>query len=120
MATVTLGGREHTLALPASHAIRWEVAGLANVSALRARAAALALTIPGAERTYKIPPLVRCGFSVGVYGGEAFDALSARGVGLDEVLEHGATALEFLTADLVTEKDVQAAEDFSEAPAEPT
>lgn len=120
MPTVTLGGREHTLALPASYAIRWEVAALVNVSVLRARAAALALAIPGADRAYKIPPLARCGYSIGEFGGAAFDALSSAGVKLDEVLSQGEIALDFLADGLVTAKDVDAAEGFSEAPAEQT
>jgi hypothetical protein len=120
MPIVTLGGREHTLTLPSSYAVRWEVAALAHVSVIRARSAALALTIPGGERGYKMPALSRCGFSVAVYGGEAFDALTAAGIALDDILAQGEIALDYLTDGLVTAKDVDAAEDFSGAPVDPT
>lgn len=120
MASVTLLGRTHELVQHPSEAVRWEIAALANVSALRARAAAIAATVPGAEKRYGMPALVRCGYAVPVWGEQAFNALRKAGVKLDDVLAEGETALEFVTDGLVTESDVKAAEDFSEAPAEPT
>ena len=120
MATVTLLGRSHDLVQHPSEAVRWEVTILATISVIRGRAAALAATIPGCEKRFGIPALTRCGYAVPVWGEAAFNALRKAGVRLDDIMAQGEIALDFLTDGLVTEADVQAAEDFSEAPAEPT
>lgn len=120
MASVTVLGQSYDLAPPASYALRWEIAALPHTSVIRARAAALVACAPQLERRLKVPPLARCGFSAGAWAGECFDALAKAGVKLDAIMRDGETALDVLTDGLVTEADVDAAEGFSEAPADPT
>ena len=120
MASLELLGKSYDLVVPASYAVRWEIAALANVSVIRARAASIVATVPGAEKRLKVQPLSRHGFSVGSWAGDCFDALTKAGVKLEAIMADGETAIDFLTDGLVTEADVDAAEGFSEAPAEQT
>ena len=118
---INLLGQAVTLVVPPSYAVRWECAALVHVSMLRARSAALGLTLPQPmQKRLKLPTLVACGYSLAVYGGAVFDALAAAGVKMDDVLAVGAVALDVVTDGLVTEADVRAAEDFSEAPGKAT
>ena len=111
---VKIGDREVTLSPPDSYTIRHEIVASAASNWRRAFAAALACCWRGGGRPKT--KYAQADYNPLRYGGLVIDELTARGDDLAEVLEAGGVAFGLLAKDLISEKEVADAEDFSEAP----
>lgn len=122
MAKITLAGKEITLVLPASMAMRWEVGTTVVRSIPRGMGAAVGVCIPRGLwpiRDDKGKEKARPSYAYDMleYGGQVVDSLTANGVSFEEIIESGKVALDLINSSVVTEEEVKAAEVFSNPPA---
>jgi hypothetical protein len=91
-----------------------EVLGLAQVdgNGLRARAAAIGLSVPRLTRQLKVAAYT----NPVKFGGSMYDALRTAGVSREEIIAGGDEAVRWLMSQVITEAEVKAAEGFSEPP----
>jgi hypothetical protein len=110
---VVLGGVEVKLQVPTDYALCAEIVEAGAMNARRAFAAALAACWRGAGR-----PTTRYdahGYSPLKFGGAVMNELIRdRGLTDQEVMEAGATAWGMINRSIASERDVKAAEGFSE------
>lgn len=118
MPTHQLGEHEIQLHPPPSMASRWEIFLLGPTNPWRAFGAALAACWKGPGRP--TATLARSGWSVAAWGGAVVDELVARGIEPAKVNAVGAVAFGLLSEGLITEEQVQAAENGSGAGAPST
>lgn len=91
-----------------------EVLGLSTVdgNGLRARAAAIGLSVPRLVRQLKV-----AGYTNPVkFGGSVYDALRTHGISREEIIAAGDEAIRWLMSQVISEAEVKAAEGFSEPP----
>jgi hypothetical protein len=107
---VTVGGREVTLALPGSMAIRYDIVGAGSSNAQRALWAALGVCwTAGTSAGAPSARLSRHQYDPMAYGGAVFDELVSRGATPSQLLTAGRVAYDLLSANLVDESEVEEA-----------
>jgi len=113
---VSVAGKQVTLRKPTSPSAGWEAVSLRGVSELAACGAALALCWPAPGRGVEPPPALLTALhtqSCAAWGRGAADALLLRGVSIGDLMQAGGLALDLVSATILPEADVQAAEAFS-------
>ena len=121
--TVTLGGQEIPLKLPPSPAMRLDIFFAAGRNLDRAACAALGACW-GSPDSRPRASIVRAKHDPLEYGGQVGDSLLARGHGYREIIRAAGEAFMAIEAsvrpmigELAEPSEVEAAEDFTEAPA---
>jgi hypothetical protein len=115
--TLTFAGKPaatYQLAPLRSQCVVDEILGLATSegSGLRANAAAIGVAAPRLAKQLGVAP-----YSNPVrFGGAMYDALRTAGVSRTELLAAGAIAVQYVMTQVITDREVTAAEDFSEQP----
>lgn len=110
---------EVVLARPKSITYAVECVGQVGVNATRGLGACLGVAwTAGTSRGAPKARLEKCGFSVGVYGGQVVDELLTRGVSLGDLQRAGMAAMEFLSEGIPSGVDETV--DFTEASGEPS
>lgn len=114
-----LGNQPLTLQRPDSFAARQDVIELGADNFNRTLGAALGLCWRASEKKLGVS-YQGSKFNAGVYGGAVIDVLQARGVPLAQILAVGLAAWRLCREGMISEAEVDEAEDFSDPHAEPS
>lgn len=116
--TITLGGVTVRIVQPSSYTQQREIAALAARNVQRALGAAVGACWPAVEPWpgKRRPSYAGCGYDAARYGGLVIDSLHAAGIPIEEISATGIICWTVINDGLYPgEKEVAAAEDFSEA-----